>query len=224
MVNTDLFDTAVMGAQPAHRLLVKTRARAAALDWEALTQIDGLLAGILVRAIRRSDHRQLTEFGDALSDFLDSDEAQTIDHHSQGHDLLRRWEMLFDLVYMVEENYDAGMVSQAIAARSKGKPLVNQLHQHAEGLRANALAEKLGISQQNLSKLLRYFEEKGLIERVRAPKMTLVRLSILGRVHMAETSRPQASPPKRPASHQRVAHLVKLSGGHPRNFLVPNYG
>ena len=222
--NTELFDTAVMGTHPAQKLLEKTRARVAALDWTALTQIDGLLAGILVKALRHGDLTRLNELGDALNSFLDSNEAETMEEHTQGHDLLRRWEMLFDMVYMAEENYDPLLVAQAIEARAKGSALMNVLYRYQEGIRAKDLARELSISPQNLSKLLRYFEEKGLVERIRSPKLTLVRLSVLGRVHMLEVQefKPVAAPKQAPALHPEVNHLLRATGGYPRNLLDLN--
>jgi DNA-binding MarR family transcriptional regulator len=87
---------------------------------------------------------------------------------------------------MAVENYDPALTKRFIESRKYGKELINLLDKNPNGIRHIELSKKLGISPQYLSKLLREFQEQGLISRARKKKVSIIKLGLTGRAYMRE--------------------------------------
>ena len=182
----ELFDQTIMSAEPVAALMSKAGNFATEENLDMLHNVDGLLAGILIKALRRGDRTNMDDLAEHVVDFLESPSAAALKKTEEGRTLCNRWEYLFDLVGLALDNYDPMRAGDLIHARTQGPALFAALYRKPVGWRAGELASELGISAQNLAKLLRFYEQNELIERSRHSKATIVRLSLLGQTHMDE--------------------------------------
>ena len=162
-------------------------------DTEGLYDIDVALTGLFVDYIRKGTGDEFDALTDDLYAFLDSAKGDRLKSFKEGEKYFVRWEYLIDFTRIVLEKYDPDMTARFIASRKHGKKLMQLLLENYDGIRVKDLAEELGISNQQLAKLLREFEDHDLIIREKVKKMTLVHLDFMGRVYMSEKEEPPAS-------------------------------
>ena len=162
-------------------------------DMDGLYDIDVALTGLLIDYIRKGTRDLFEAFTDDMLVFLDSNSGDRLKSFGEGERYFYRWEHLVDFSRIAFEHYDPGMTTRFIASRKHGNPLLQIVYESADGIRATELAKKLDISSQQLSKLLREFEEHNLVIREKGRKITLVHLDFMGRVYISEKEESQAS-------------------------------
>lgn len=156
-----------------------------------LREIDVALMDRFIEFLRSGARDDLNLFLHSILAFIDSKDGDKLKSLKGGKRYFFRWEHFHDLCNLSIENFNPLLVERFIASRKRGQDMMNVLYNNPEGLRHKELAKHLGISEQNLAKLLREFEHQSLIARERKDKVTMVRLSFAGRSFMAEKTSPQ---------------------------------
>jgi len=192
-ISTEIFETAMTAENPVRVLMNMAATLLENKDPENFHDIDVMLNGRFMDYIRRGSVDDLNTFVYDLLSFIDSSNGDRLKSFvEEGEKFLHRWEHLCDLCDVAVENYDPQLTARFVASRKHGKKLMEILRQDSDGVRFRDVAEKLGISQQNLAKLLREFERHDLIVRERHKHFTLVRLDFVGKAYMAENE-PESS-------------------------------
>ncbi|MBW2570586.1 MAG: hypothetical protein JRE47_14785 [Deltaproteobacteria bacterium] len=186
-MSATIFDTALTAIRPIKALMdiAEQSINQGALD-NNLHNIDAMLTGTAVDYIRKGMPDQIDAFADDMLAFLDSNLGDTLKSSNEGKRFYYRWEHFVDLCSAAVDNYDPRSMARFIASRKHGQGLMQILFENIAGLRSKDLAQLLGISSQQLAKLLREFEDRDLVVREREKKFTLVRLDFLGRAYMSD--------------------------------------
>lgn len=154
--------------------------------WQNLSDIDAMLADRFIGYIRDGIKDDLDEFLKAVLSFIDSKSGDKLKLTEEGKSYFYRWEHFHDLCGIAAENYDHDFTSRLLESRKHGNQLLEILFDEKKGVRFKVLAEKLGISNQNLAKLLREFEEAELVVRQRHKNVTTVKVGFIGKIYMEE--------------------------------------
>ncbi len=134
--------------------------------------------------LRRGNEASRTEFIRGMLAVLESAGAKQLEHLEELPELLTRWAHLDELMDAVRGDVDAvERAREFLGSREHGNALLHQVTEAgAQGIRAGDLAQRLGISPQNLAKLLREFEAADIVERHRVGKNTYVCLGLTGQL------------------------------------------
>ena len=182
-----IFETALIDKKPVNALLGMAESLVDKSEPDSLHDIDVMLNGIFVEYMRKGAMDDFDSFIDDILAFLDSPAGDRLKSLEKGERYFYRWEHFHDLCSAALENYDPIFTARFVNSRKNGPKLMQTLFNKREGVRFNKLAQdELKISQQNLAKLLREFEEHSLIVRERGKNHTIVRLDFLGRAFMTE--------------------------------------
>jgi hypothetical protein len=218
-----LFEAALTAKRPV-KVLMKTAADSIKKDeQENLHDIDALLTGMVVDYVRKGTPDDLDTFADDMLAFLDSAGGDTLKSSEPGRRYYDRWEHCIDLCTTALSNYDPQSVGRFVASRKHGKRLMQILFENTDGIRAVDLAKALEISDQNLAKLLREFEDQSLVVRQRQKKCTLVQLDFLGKAFMADEAagvRPAAASGEQPMDPEMRERIGGFIGKNPRGLLM----
>lgn len=182
----NIFQEAILSEKPAEMLFDKAKKCLENDDLENLHDIDVMLNDRFIALVRSGTREDLESFLYAALFFVESDEAKKMMAFEEGRRLFYRWGHFHDLSDIAVGKYDSGFVSRFVTSRKNGPDMMKLLYENEEGIRAKDLADRLGISQQNFAKLARQFENEGVIERQRSGKVTMVKLSSIGRFFMEE--------------------------------------
>src|SRR4030042_4224191 len=181
-----IFETALAEERPVNALLGMAYDFLQKDEIESLHDIDVMLNGRFIDYMRNGVRDDFDSFIDDILGFLDSGKGDKLKSVKGGERYYHRWEHFHDLCNAARENYDPQLTLRFISSKKQGAKLMNLLFANEHGLRHKTLAENLGISQQNLSKLLREFKEHGLVEMNKEKRSTFVKLTFLGRVFEKE--------------------------------------
>ncbi len=182
-----VLETAIVSERPIEALLDMAAGYIATGEPKKLHEIDIVLNGRFVELIRNGDKDEVEAALYAFLALLDSKKGDTLKRDPASAKYYHRWEHLNDLCGYALDNYDPNFPSRFLKSRKHGPRLMRILNENPDGVRAKNLADKLGVSPQNLAKLLREFEKEDLIKRRRTKGATIVRLGFLGMAYMAET-------------------------------------
>lgn len=189
----EILETSITSEKPVKDLMVLAGQFVENMNTDGLHDIDVALTGLLIDFIRHGTLDMFDTFIEDMLIFLDSDNGDRLKSFIEGERYFYRWEHLVDFSRMTFEEYDPDMTARFIASRKYGVRLLEIVSENTDGIRVKELAKKLDISNQQLAKLLREFEEHDLVEREKGKKMTLVHLGFMGRVYMSEKEESQAS-------------------------------
>ena len=126
-----------------------------------------MLDGRFINLVRNDSLDELSSFAYAIVAFIDSENGDDLKSTETGRRLFHRWEHLRDLSGFAVENRDSKFVDRFVLSRKHGETLMRMLHDNRDGVRPMNLAKWLGISEPQLSKLLREFEAEDLVVRNR---------------------------------------------------------
>ena len=187
-----IIEISLSSKRPVKDLMEMANQLMETMNTDGLYDIDVALTGLLIDYIRKGTGDLFEAFTDDMLAFLDSSDGDHLKSAREGERYFHRWEHLVDFSRIAFEDYDPGMTARFIASRKHGKKLLQVVYKNRDGIRAKDLAEQLGISNQQLAKLLRELEDHDLVLRERGKKMTLVHMGFMGRVYMSETEESQA--------------------------------
>lgn len=233
---TTLSETVLTKENPIRALLnladesIQKATQGDAAGAERLQDIDGMLSGLFVEYVQSGSRADFDNFIDMLLAFLDSRKGDRLKEIAGGNRYYYRWDHFHDLCTVVLENYDASRVDRFVASRKHAPELMQTLFDNPDGVRHKDLADRLGISAQHLSKLLKEIKEYRLINVDKGSATAFVKLSLLGRVHMSKEESSDATSGKAPAAvrpqltdneeTQQAKRLAAL--GEPMRLLVSN--
>ncbi|MCP4688021.1 MAG: MarR family transcriptional regulator [Desulfobacterales bacterium] len=179
-------ETSLVSGRPIETLLDMAGDCIATGELKKLPEIDLVINGRFVELIRNGDRGELESVLQALQALLNGEKNHALKRDAAYEKYYYRWENLFDLCGRALENYDMVFTARLLKARKHGARMMCILKENPDGVRAKKLSEKLGISPPHLAKLLKEFEETGLIARQKTRGATSVLLGLLGAAYMAE--------------------------------------
>ncbi len=181
-----ILQTAMTAKDPAKALLDLAAKLLVKGERKGLRDIDVMLDGRFINFVRNDALDDLSSFACSVVAFIDSEKGDKLKSTESGRRLFHRWEHLRDLCGFAVENRDPDFAGRFVRSRKHGERLMQILHGCREGIRPMDLAEQLGISRQQLSKLLREFKTEDLILRETVNGVTFVRLGFIGKAYMLE--------------------------------------
>lgn len=214
-------ETALTAKDPIKALMDMAKEFLSQGRMENLHEIDIVLGGRFIDYVRRGTKDDLESLAHNLLAFIEGKNGDRLQSLDDGRTYYERWEHLCDLAEFALENYDPEFITRFIASRKRGEELMKVLYHSRDGVRANDLAKRLGISPPNLAKLLREFEKENLIIREREGKTTLVRLDFPGRAFLAGKESPLEKPEKEPLEDRFKNSIGGLIGFPPKELLSP---
>lgn len=179
-------ETALAARNPFKELLKMAADFIRKGEIDKLYNIDVMLTDRFIEYLRNGTFDDLDTFLYDVLSFTDSSIGDRLKENPEGKRYFYRWEHFHDLCDAAIEGYDPQLIKRLIEARKLGKELMNLLYLNEDGIRHNELSQKLGISPQYLSKLLKEFQEHDLITRERNNKVSIIKLSLTGRAYMKE--------------------------------------
>lgn len=185
-MSAHIFETALAGKEPIKELLNMAADFIKKGETGNLHDIDIMLIDRYIDYLRYGMKDDLNSFLYAILSLVDSSAGDKLKESEDGKRYFYRWEHFEDLCTTAIENYDPVFTARLVSSRKHGRELIELLSAHRDGIRHNSLAKMLGMTEQHLSKLLREFEEHGLVVRERKNKVSMIRLGFAGRAYMAE--------------------------------------
>jgi len=182
-----VFETALAAERPVSALLDIATDLVKKDEVEGFHDIDVMLNGLFIDFMRKGNRNDFDSFIRDILAFLDSPKGDQLKSIPGGERYFHRWSHFHDLSQAALENHDPQSTMRFVASKKQGHKLMEVLFAHEDGLRHKSLAKELGISPQNLSKLLREFKESGLISMYREKGSTFVKLTFIGKAFMSET-------------------------------------
>jgi DNA-binding HxlR family transcriptional regulator len=185
-MSAHIFETALAGKEPIKELLSMAADFIKKGENRNLRDIDIMLIDRYIDYLRYGMKDDLNSFLYAILSLVDSSTGEKLKESEDGKRYFYRWEHFEDLCTTAIENYDPVFTARLVSSRKHGRELIEILSAHRDGIRHNSLSKMLGMTEQHLSKLLREFEEDGLVIRERKNKVSMIRLGFAGRAYMAE--------------------------------------
>jgi len=187
MSTIDTFETAMGSNEPIKALLGIATDILNRNEIEELHDVDVMLMDQFIDAVRNGTAADLKSFLYDILSFVDSNRGDTLKENEDGKRYFYRWEHFHDLCSIAAGNFDLQTAGKFVASRKHGADIMAILNENRDGIRPKTLAERLGISQPQIAKLLKEFEQENLIVRERHNnKLTYVKLSPSGRVYMED--------------------------------------
>jgi DNA-binding MarR family transcriptional regulator len=184
-----IFETALTAKDPFKELLKMAKDFIEKGNFDDLRNIDVMLTSSFIEYLRNGNIDDLEAFIYDVLAFTDTQLGDQLKESQEGKRYFYRWEHFHDLCDTAIENYDPELMKRFIQSRKYGKDLMAILSQYKDGIRHNELSNKLGISPQYLSKLLKEFQEHDLVTRDSKDKVSIIRLGITGREYMKESEK-----------------------------------
>jgi DNA-binding MarR family transcriptional regulator len=184
-----IFETALTARDPFKELLKMAVDFIKKGNFDDLYNIDVMLTSSFIEYLRNGNIDDLEAFIYDVLAFTDTQLGDQLKESQEGKRYFYRWEHFHDLCDTAIENYDPELMKRFIQSRKYGKDLMAILFQYKDGIRHIELSNKLGISPQYLSKLLREFQEHDLVTRDSKDKVSIIRLGITGREYMKESEK-----------------------------------
>lgn len=179
-----IFEAALNSREPVKELLDMAADYIRKDEMENLNDIDVMLIDRFIEILRQGTGDDLNDFQAAILSFTDNEMGKQLKLSEAGKRFFYRWDHFHDLCDAGIENYDPQQTKRFIESKKRGKELMQLLSQNQDGIRHNDLSSKLGISPQNLSKLIREFQEHQLISRERNNKVSIIKPGITGRAYL----------------------------------------
>ena len=130
--------------------------------------------------LRRGSRDGIVEDRHALAMFLTGPEGESV--RQQHSDLHSRWTSLNDLLAEAGRRSDEPAVESILLSdKGRGRTVLDMLAASSDPLARSAIRDRLGVSESNLSHLLRDLEEAELIERTAVGREVRVGLGPVGR-------------------------------------------
>jgi CRP-like cAMP-binding protein len=181
-----IFEAALTSREPVKELLKMAADYIRKDEMENLNDIDVMLIDRFIEFLRQGTGDDLNDFQAAILSFTDNEMGQQLKLNEAGKRFFHRWDHFHDLCDAAIENYDPQQTKRFIESKKRGKELMQLLFENPEGIRHNELSSKLGISPQNLSKLIREFQEHQLISKERNNKVSIIKPGITGRAYLRD--------------------------------------
>jgi transcriptional regulator with XRE-family HTH domain len=184
-----ILETALMAKDPFKILFKMAADFITKGNFDELYNIDVMLTDRFIEYLRNGTIDDLEAFIYDVLAFTDSQIGDQLKESKEGKSYFYRWEHFHDLCDAAIEGYDPQLIKRLIESRKHGEELMAILFRDKFGIRHNELSNKLGISPQYLSKLLREFQEHDLVTRDSKDKVSIIRLGITGREYMKESGK-----------------------------------
>lgn len=185
--SVEVFETAFAAKEPFKQLFKMAADFVGKGEISGLYNIDVMLSDRFVEYLRNGTIDDLETFQNDVLAFTDSKTGDQLMGSEDGKRYFYRWHHFLDLCQLAVENYDPALMKRFVESRKYGTELMSLLYKAPDGIRHVELADKLGISPQYLSKLLREFQEHDLIGRERRNKVSIITLGLIGRAYMKES-------------------------------------
>ncbi len=176
-----VFETALNAKDPFKELFKMAEEYIKAGDLDSLHNVDVMLISTFIEYLRNGNIDDLRAFLYDVLAFTDSRIGDRLKKTEEGKCYFYRWEHFHDLCDTAIENYDPQLMKRFVESRKYGKELLSTLYKSPDGIRHKELSERLGISPQYLSKLLKEFQQQDLVTRNSRDKVSIVKLGISGR-------------------------------------------
>ena len=184
--SVEVFETAFAAKKPFKELFNMAAGFVGKGEIDGLYNIDVMLSDRFVEYLRNGTIDDLETFQNDVLAFTDSKAGDRLMESEDGKRYFYRWHHFLDLCQLAVENYDPALMKRFVESRKYGNELMTLLYEAPDGIRHVELSDKLGISPQYLSKLLREFQEHDLITRERKNKVSIIMLGLNGKAYMKE--------------------------------------
>ena len=164
---------------------------------ESLKGLDDALHMRFFNEVDHGDQKSRLAFQLGVLSLLETEEARAIPPPSEAQRVAGRWEHLDELMEVFRKPaVDLAEAGRFLKSREHGLRLLEIVAAAGStGIASGELAERLGITRQQLSSSLADFEEMGIIERIKEGKRVFVSLGLRGQLLAGDREpRPQPGP------------------------------